>query len=127
MEFIKKAIKLGNSAGVVLPKKLLGSEVKITVINSPANVKKEALKLVDSYLEDLIGIYITNKSPIEVLAVSYETKKVIKKNNIRVLIVPLETIKKDLKGNSELRKKIESCEIILNKFLLKELKQGYNK
>ena len=41
MEFLRKAVKVGNSSGVILPKKLLGSEVKVIVVNSPINIKKE--------------------------------------------------------------------------------------
>ena len=41
MPLLRKAVKVGNSAGVILPKSLLGSEVKITVKNRPLNIKKE--------------------------------------------------------------------------------------
>lgn len=126
MEFVRIARKLGNSAGVLLPKKLLGSEVKIIVINKPIDIKKEVLKLVEEDLEDVLGIYLINKKPTEVLVITSSIKKVIEEN-IKLSFVPLNTIKKDLK-NILLRKKLENAEVILNKALLKQLlKNSYNK
>jgi hypothetical protein len=125
MEFIKKTIKLGNSAGVLLPKKLLNAEVKITVINKPFDIKKEALKLVSPYIEDLLGIYILNNKPAEILAVSTTIKKAVK-SPIKLVIMPLEIIKKDIKQNLNLRKKILEAKVITNPKLLDELKRGYN-
>lgn len=125
MEIIKKAVKVGNSAGVLLPKKLLGAEVKITIINRPIDIKKEALKLISPFLQDIIGIYILNKNPIEILAISSTLKKIINKDKIKISIIPLEIIKKDIR-KEPLKKKLDASEIIFNPLLLKELKQGYN-
>lgn len=123
MEFIRKTIKLGNSSGVILPRKLLGAEVKISVINIPLDIKKEALKALDSHLDDLLGIYIIAKKPLEVLAVSSSLKKLIYNERIKILLVPLEQLKKDIKSNPELKKKISQSETILNHSLLSQLKK----
>ena len=122
MEFLRIAKKLGNSAGVLLPKELLGSEVKITLLNKPINIKKYVFRLIENYTEDILGIYLINKKPPEVLALSTRTKKLIKRN-IKISIVPLDVIKRDIKGNFALRKKIISAETILNKTLLEEIKK----
>ena len=128
MEFIRKAIKLGNSAGVILPKKLLGSEVKVIVLSRPLDIKKEVLKRLDNELADILGIYVINKKPIEVLAVTTNIRRVIE-DNIKISLVPLNTIKKDMKTNLVLRKKLSLAETILNKSLLSDLKNksSYNK
>ena len=128
MEFLRKAIKLGNSAGVILPKKLLGAEVRVIVISRPLNIKKEALKILDKDLHSILGIYILNKKPAEVLAITSGIRKVIEAS-IKISLVPLDTIKKDLRANLQLRKKLEEAEVILNKSLLLSLKsrQSYNK
>jgi len=123
MELIRKAVRVGNSSGVILPKKLLGSEVKIIVVNKPLDVKKEVLKMVDNYLYDVSGIYIINKKPIEVLAISASTRETISRENIKVSIVPISVIKKDLNLNQKLKQKIILAETILNKSLLSELKK----
>ena len=123
MEFLRKTVRVGNSAGVILPKKLLGSEVKITVVNMPINIKKETLRMIEDCLEDVLGIYVINKRPAEVLAISDDIKKVIQEEKIKIIIVPLSQIKKDIKTNFVLRNKLEKAEAILNKNLLSKLQK----
>jgi hypothetical protein len=123
MILLRKAKKLGNSAGVLLPKKLLGSEVKISVLKRPVNIKKETLKLLGPYFENLRGIYITNKNPIEVLAVSLNVKEIIKNEKIKISVVPFSVVKRDIKTKQALRAKLIRAEIILNKALLSEMKK----
>jgi len=123
MEFLKKATKVGNSAGVLLPKKLLGSEVKITVINRPINIRKEVIKLLEQYFIDLIGIYILNKKPIEILAISTNLRKIITDGKLKISIIPISIIKRDIKTKPKLKAKLIRAEPILNKSLLFELKK----
>ena len=123
MEFLRKTVRVGNSAGVILPKKLLGSEVKITVVNMPINIKKETLRMIEDCLEDVLGIYVINKRPAEVLAISDDIKKVIQEEKIKIIIVPLSQIKKDIKTNFVLRNKLEKAGTILNKNLLSKLQK----
>lgn len=121
--FIKKTIKVGNSAGVLLPKNLLGSEVKVTVIKRPVNIKKKVLKVLEKELDEIWGIYIINREPIEVIAISTNLRKVLHNEKIKISIVPLEIIKKDVRTKQVLRDKIEKAEVILNKSILSELKK----
>ena len=123
MEFIRKTVRVGNSAGVILPKRLLGSEVKITVVKRAINIKKEVMKLVDDYLPDLRGIFLTNDNPLEVIAISNTTKQLIGNERIKLSIVPLSIIKRDIKIKQELKNKIMKAKPILNKALLFELKK----
>ena len=133
MEFVRKTIKVGNSAGVLLPRRLLGSEVRILILNKPVNIKKEVIKALNQDLEDLFGIFLISKNPIEVLAVSESTKKILSNEKIKIIIVPLSIIKKDIKTKPELIKKILNAEAIFNKAFLLELqkeiksKASYNK
>ena len=121
MEFTRTARKVGNSAGILLPKQLLGSEVKIIVINKPLNIKKEVLKLVEPFLEDIEGIYIINKKPIEIIVITGKIKRIIKNEKMKISFVPLEIIKRDIKEKAVLRDKLEKAEVIMNGFLLNEL------
>ena len=120
MEFIRTAKKLGNSAGVLLPKQLLGSEVKIILINKPFSIKKSVLKLIEPFLDNIMGIYVLNKKPIEILAVCNNLKRIIKTEKIKISLVPLSIIRKDIK-NSALREKLEKADAIINSALLNEL------
>lgn len=118
MELLRKAVKVGNSAGVIIPKKLLGCEVKVIVINQPLNIKKEVLRLLNDILDSIQGVYVLNKHPIEVLAISTQEKKIINEDKIKISIVPLAVVKKDL---SKIKPKLDKAEVILNKELLRKL------
>ncbi len=122
MEFMRKTIRVGNSSGVILPKQLLGSEVRVIVVNQPINIKKEALKLLDDYLPELLGVYIINEKPIEILAISTNIKEIINKNNIKISIVPLSLIRKDITKQG-LKDKLLKAKTILNNSLLFELRK----
>jgi len=133
--FIKDTIKLGNSAGVLLPKALLGSKVKVIILNKPVNlldIKKDALKILENYLSVLSGIYVTNIpkqnqkkiEKIELLAISTSLKKTIQTEKYKINIVPLKLIKKDLqdlKTQQRLKHKLSQAKIILNQDLLFKL------
>ena len=126
MEFLRKAVKVGNSAGVILPKRLLGSEVRVIVVNMPIDIKKEVIRLIGDYFRDILGIYITNKKPIEALVISDDIKKIIEDEKLKAILVPLAQIKKDIKTNFALRNKLEKVKIddvILNKDLLFKLQK----
>jgi len=58
MEISRNVSKWGNSAGVLLPKEWLGKEVNIILIDRTSEIKKEGFDILDSYLEDIIGIYL---------------------------------------------------------------------
>lgn len=128
MELLRTAKKVGNSAGVLLPRKLLGAEVKIIVLSRQTNLKKIALKRLFNHLSEVLGVYIISKSPAEILAVSSNVRKVIEENDIKLTILPLKTLKIMLKTDSLLRDKLFSSEVILNKLLLASLKEeSYNR
>ena len=74
-------------------------------------------------MDELAGVYILDKNPIEILAVSSGLKKFLEKDRIKIRIIPLSIIKKDIK-NPALKKKLDKAEIILNKSLLDELRKS---
>ena len=124
-ELIKTAIRVGNSAGVLLPKPFLGSEVKITILNKPLNIKKDVLKILSSYLDELAGIYIIASSEklIEILAISSTLKKIIHSGKYKLSLVPLKTVKEDLKENERLKERLKKAKVIMNRGLLEELQE----
>lgn len=118
MDIIKKAIKVGNSAGIILPKKLLGADVKVSVVKMPQDLRKEALKIADSYLEEISCLLILSKNPAEILALTRNVKKLINSNNIRFILMPINQLKRDIKENEQLRKKLLESEAVINRSLL---------
>ena len=123
--FIKRTIRLGNSAGVLLPKSLLDSEVKVTVLRKPVNVKRDMMRILEPVLEEIIGIYVTKeeKPKIDVLVISTKIRKDLKNPRYTIRIVPLVVLKKTLKNNINLREDIKNSKVIINRKLLEELKE----
>lgn len=124
--FYRRAIKVGNSAGVLLPKRFLGADVRVIVLNNPQNIKKEIMKLLENYLEEIRGIYILSNENkiIEVLAISMSLSKSFEKGNYKINIVPLNSIKKSLKEKKILSDKLFKSKPVLNKWLLVDIKKS---
>lgn len=139
-QFFRRAVKVGNSAGVLLPKALLGSQVLVRIVNPPLNLKRDTLRILEPMLEDLLGIFLISSpensavtagntaekiaKKAEILAVSTLTQtKTIEKGNYKIDIVPLLILKKSIKEKPQTREKIAKAKPILNKRLLLELKK----
>ncbi len=132
MEIIKETIKWGNSAGVLLPKGWLGSQVKIILIERSLEIKKEVLRILDNYLEDILGIYLTGsyarneqtkKSDIDIIAITNRTRKEIISGKYHISLATLDGIKETLDKNPELiLPRIIEAKVIINSNLLEELR-----
>ena len=69
MELIKPIIRVGNSAGVILPKEWLNGEAKIRLISKPKNIEKFVLQKFSSK-ENKIAVKESVKAMEEVINVS---------------------------------------------------------
>jgi predicted nucleotidyltransferase len=128
MEIIKTTVKVGNSAGVILPKKYLNSKVKI--ILEPLNIEKDVIEILleEGLNKETIGAYIvgsyarneqTPESDIDILIVTSKTEKRLKQGNYDLLLINEETLGKQLKSNIlPLLPMIKEAKPILNKMLL---------
>jgi len=124
-QFLRRTIKVGNSAGVLLPKALLGSEVVVRVVNLPLNVNKDAIKMLLPFMEDLVGVFSiqVNEKKIEILAASTSLTKTFEKGNYKIDIVPILLLRKSIKEKQAVREKIVKAKPIVNKRLLGDLKK----
>ncbi|MEA3329687.1 MAG: hypothetical protein U9Q06_03005 [Nanoarchaeota archaeon] len=123
-KFLRKTKKLGNSCGVLLPKYLLGADVRILVVSPPMNIEKDVPKILSGFLKDIIGIYLISKTEktAEILAISTNIREQIKKGKYKIDIVPLSVIKSSLKLKQTVEK-IKLAKPIINKKLLAELQK----
>ena len=129
MELIKTTIKVGNSAGVLLPKKYLNSQVKI--ILEPLNIEKDVLDILmeENLLSEVLGVYITGsyargeqtvESDIDILIVTNKIEKVIKKEKYDLLLITKTTLEKQLVENAlPILPMIKEAKTIINKDLIK--------
>lgn len=108
MELIKQIVKVGNSAGVVLPKEWLHGEARITLLKKPENPKKEVLNILETHLSSIMGLYLvgsyareeqSEKSDIDVLAITTDINKHIVKGKYDVIMVSLDKLESNLKDN----------------------------
>lgn len=131
MERTKNVIRWGNGGGILLPKKWIGKEVQIILIDRTPQIKKEVFDILDSYLEDIIGIYLVGSyarneqdksSDIDIIAVSNSTNKEISSGKYHISIYSLENIKKTLQDNPiMIYPRLKEAKILLNKEILEQL------
>lgn len=121
-DIIKRTVKVGNSAGVILPRKLLGAEVRISVISRPLSIKKILFKYVPDFRE-VISIVITSKKPLEITVITSQLKDTLNAEKFKLNFIPILEFKKLLKLNAEFRTKIFKAEPYLNKSFLSSLRK----
>lgn len=124
-QFLRRAVKVGNSSGVLLPKSFLGAEVRVIVLNRPIDPKKFALKILEPIIEDIAGIFIfqSENKKAEFIAVSNSVSKIIEKENHKITVIPLQNIKKMIKEKNNVAEKIFLSKPVMNKALLQSLKK----
>ena len=127
---VKNTIRVGNSAGVLLPKKYLNSRVKI--IFEPLNVEKDILEILaeKNLLKEVLGVYLigsyarkeeTIESDVDVLVITQNTGKTIKEGKYDILCISKEELERNLVENIlPILPMIKEAKAIINEDLLKE-------
>lgn len=136
-KIIKKVVKVGNSAGVILPKEWYGGEARVELVKKPLDIEEDALKILKPYLKDVLGIYIvgsyargeeTESSDVDVIAISKDIKKEISYGKYNISIYALESVKKTLEDNPiMIYPRLLEAKTILNHVLLEELRNSVSK
>ncbi len=129
---LKEVKKWGNSGGIPTPKEWIGKQVKVILVDRTQDIKKETLKILEPYLEDLLGVYLvgsharkeqTKESDIDILAISKNTRKTIKSGKYEVEIIPLKPLLNLLNQNPiKIYPKFLEAVPIINSSLLEEIK-----
>ena len=128
---LKNVTKVGNSAGVLVPKKWLNGRAKVELIEEPINIQKDVFEILQNFLDDIIAIYVVGsyargeqrkESDIDVMAVSNEKKEDIHSGKYNISICPIKNIKKTLTKNPlMILPRIKEAKPILNKSFLENL------
>ncbi len=130
MELIKNTIQVGNSAGVLLPKEFLNTQVKIVL--QPLNIEKDVLNILlrDKILKNTLGCYLigsyarkeqTIESDIDVLVITDSINKKIDKGKYELICVSKEALERQLKENVlPILPMIKEAKTIINNSLIKE-------
>jgi len=107
-ELIKPIVRLGNSAGVILPKMWLNGKAKIELVEKPLDIKRDIFEILWSYLEDIQGIYLvgsyaraeqTKNSDIDVLVITKTINKRVDRGKYNLILITKESVEDSLKNN----------------------------
>lgn len=128
----RKIVRVGNSAGVILPKEWLYGKAKVIFLAPKYNIKKDVLEILFPYLEDILGIYLCGSharleqeedSDIDIIAISKKTRKKITSERYNIEIYPADSIRKMLLHHPILiYPRLLEAKPIINNALLEELK-----
>lgn len=108
-ELIKPIIKVGNSAGVLVPKDWINGKARVELIQKPINVKKDIFEILGHYLKDIIGIYLvgsyargeqTERSDVDILAVTNKKSGRTKSGKYDVLLITKNDINKAINNSA---------------------------
>lgn len=129
-QIIKSIVRVGNSAGVVLPLEWLHGVAKIELMRKPLDVKREILEILEPYLHEIVGIYLVGSyargevregSDVDVLVITNQTNKRIKHGAYEIILISLDKIEATLKRNAmPLLPMLLEAKTIINEDLLKE-------
>lgn len=129
-EIVKKTIRVGNSAGVILPKEWLNTEVKIVL--QPLNIEKDVLDILrtEKFLGKISGIYLTGSyargeqtidSDIDILVITNSFNNRIKRGKYDFLFISKDKIEDQLRENAlPILPMLRESKIILNENLIKK-------
>ena len=134
MELIKNAISWGNSSGVLLPREWKVREVKVILIERTLDIKKEVFKILEPYLQDVLGIYLvgshareeqTERSDIDILVITEKTNKRLEEDKYNLLLISKKEVEAQLKRNVlPLLPMLKEAKPLLNSGLVEEYKNA---
>lgn len=108
-EVIKPIVKVGNSAGVILPRGWLNGKARIELVEKPLDIKKDIFEILELYLEDIVGIYLvgsyardeqTRDSDVDILVITNKTNKEIKTGKYEIILISKDFLENSLKKNA---------------------------
>lgn len=129
MEIIRKAVRVGNSAGVLLPREFLDRKVK--VILQPLDIEREILEILidEKIINNVLGVYLvgsfarneeTIESDVDILVITDNLNKRIEKGKYSILCIEKKEIEKQLKENAlPVLAMLKEAKTIINKELVK--------
>ncbi len=129
-ELIKPIIRVGNSAGVLLPKEWLSGTARVELIKEPINIENDVLEILKSHLKDIIGLYLAgsyargeekNRSDVDILAVTNKTEGKIKQKRYNIILINKDSLKESMENNAlPILPMLMESRAIINQDLIKE-------
>jgi len=135
-ELIKKAFKLGNSAGVLLPIEWINKKVSVKLVEE--SISQDIFEILEksNLLKNTIGIFLagsyargeeTELSDIDVLILTDEINKQVKIGKYEIIFISQDKFEKSILKNVYLASLINEAKAILNSSLLEIYKDKIGK
>lgn len=136
MKITKKAIAMGNSAAVYVPREYLGRQVVIVLPEGINDIKRRIIEKLADHMENIAGVYLFGSyarneshllSDIDVLIITKDEEKSLKQlfDDMDVRVTTLEKIKKSIENLPAITLPIlKEAKTIINPILLDELKNS---
>ncbi|MGC9309622.1 MAG: nucleotidyltransferase domain-containing protein [Candidatus Nanoarchaeia archaeon] len=131
-KLIKPIVRVGNSAGVILPKEWLNGKAAIELVKKPTNIRRDIFDILDEYLEHILGIYLvgsyarqeeSEKSDVDILVITSDIEKEIKKDKYHIILISKKQLEKQLRDNAlPILAMINEARAILNDELIEQYK-----
>ena len=132
-QLIRKVKLFGNGAHVSAPKEWLNEDIMIVRLSSPLDIKENIIKILKSYSEDILGIYLVGSyarseqredSDIDVIAITSKTNKRIKEGKYEIILISRENLEKQLKNNIlPILPMLKEAKPLFNSQLIKDYKE----
>jgi len=133
-ELVKQVVKVGNSAGVILPREWLDGKARVELIERPLNVKREVLEILEEYLEHIIGIYLVgsyargeeeDRSDVDVIVITDRINKRINSGKYNVILISYGAVRRALDKNAiPILPMLKEAKTLLNADLLEKYKKN---
>lgn len=131
MELIKETFRLGNSAGVILPRSWENRKVKVQLIED--SILNEVIEILKekNLLEHTKGIYLIGSyargdydlsSDIDLLIITDNIDKLIRQGNYEIVLVSEKNFSENFSDNIYRLSALREAKVIINGELLKRLK-----
>lgn len=132
-ELIKTIVKVGNSAGVILPREWLNGKARVELVEKPIDIKKDIFEILEPYLEDIIGIYLagsyargeqTSESDVDILVITNKINKDIKVGKYEIIFISKDILENSLKKDAlPILPMLHEAQVIINKEPIREYKK----
>jgi len=131
---IRRIVKVGNSAGVILPREWYGGEAKIELVVRPLDVKNDILRILGPHLNSVLGIYLVGSyargeqredSDVDVLVVTSKINKKVKHGNYNIIMLSEDALRSNLESRVfPIYPMLLEAKVILNSKLLEDLRSN---
>ncbi len=130
----KQIVRVGNSAGVLLPREWLNGTARVELIKKQINIKADIFDILEKYLDRVEGIYLvgsyargeeTKESDIDILVVTEGINKRIEKNRYNIILISRAELEKQIENNAiPIIPMLKEAKSIINPHLLIEYKSA---